>query len=239
MEVSWNPWHGCDKTSPGCKNCYVYRRDAKYELDSRQAKKNKSFSMPIDRYKNGEYKVKSGTLFDTCFTSDFFLDKADEWRKDAWKIIKERSDCSFFFITKRIDRFYTSLPNDWGDGYDHVAIGLTVENQDRVDYRMPIFMSLPIKHKLVICAPLLEKLDLSKYLTKDIECVSVGGESGGRCARICDYDWVLDIREQCKKAGVNFSYHQTGSKLKKDGKLYIIERKLQHSQARKANIELK
>ena len=32
----WNPWHGCKKISPGCLNCYVYRRDAEFGKDSRK-----------------------------------------------------------------------------------------------------------------------------------------------------------------------------------------------------------
>ena len=30
----WNPWHGGKKISPGCLNCYVYRRDAEFGKDS-------------------------------------------------------------------------------------------------------------------------------------------------------------------------------------------------------------
>ena len=37
--AEWNPWHGCRKYSPGCLNCYVYRRDAKYELDASAVRK--------------------------------------------------------------------------------------------------------------------------------------------------------------------------------------------------------
>lgn len=36
---AWNPWHGCHKISPGCMNCYVYRRDSKYEIDSSAVRK--------------------------------------------------------------------------------------------------------------------------------------------------------------------------------------------------------
>ena len=39
MEVIWNLWHGCRKYSAGCKNCYVYRRDGKYDVDSTKVRK--------------------------------------------------------------------------------------------------------------------------------------------------------------------------------------------------------
>jgi len=58
-------------------------------------------------------------------------------------------------LTKRIDRFMVSLSADWGDGYDNVFIGCTVENQALVDYRLPLFLSYPIKRRFVAAAPLL------------------------------------------------------------------------------------
>jgi hypothetical protein len=67
------------------------------------------------------------------------------------------------------------------------------------------------------------------------EGVIVGGESGAQ-ARPCDYGWVLGIRTQCVAAGVPFRFKQTGAQFIKDGKLYRIERKFQHAQARKAGI---
>ena len=148
-------------------------------------------------------------------------------------MIKQRSDCWFYFFTKRIDRLEECLPPDWGDGYDNVLIGCTVENQDRADFRLPIFLSLPIKHRSIIAAPLLEKIDIASYLSGSIEQVSVSGESGIQ-ARPCNYDWILDIRRQCVEKNVPFSFHQTGAHFIKDGKLYNIERKYQISQARKA-----
>jgi len=117
----WNLWHGCHKLSPGCQHCYVYRGDAKRDIDSSVVTQTKSFDLPIRRKKNGDYKVPSGSLVYTCFTSDFFVADADEWRAEAWKMIRERSDLRFLIITKRIDRFSQSLPNDWGEGYDNAT----------------------------------------------------------------------------------------------------------------------
>lgn len=57
MNDTWNPWHGCRKISDGCKNCYVYRRDAQYDIDSTAVVKNKTFYAPAERYKYGNYKM--------------------------------------------------------------------------------------------------------------------------------------------------------------------------------------
>lgn len=238
--ADWNPWHGCTKISPGCKYCYVYRQDEMYgsETNSSICKKNGAFDLPIKRKRDGTYKIPSGKVVFTCFTSDFFLKDADEWRTECWKMIKERQDLMFYFFTKRIDRFYECIPSDWGKGYDNVIIGCTVENQEMADYRLPIFIDAPIKHKVIIVAPFIGEIDLEKYLSEEIEEVSVGGESGVE-ARVCDYNWVLSLREQCVRKDVPFRFHQTGARLLKDGKVYRIQRGYQLVQAKKANINYK
>lgn len=234
--TTWNPWHGCHKLSPGCMHCYVYRGDAKHEIDSSVVTQTKNFDLPLRRKRDGAYKVPSGILVYTCFTSDFFVADADVWRRQAWQMMRVRNDLEFLIITKRIDRFSECLPDDWGTGYDNVTICCTVENQNMAAYRLPIFREAPIKHKLIICEPLLEKIDLSAFRIGEwIDQVVAGGESGMK-ARICDYNWVLSLREECISQRVNFWFKQTGAHFLKDGKLYSIGRQYQHLQARKANI---
>ncbi|MDE6786368.1 MAG: phage Gp37/Gp68 family protein, partial [Muribaculaceae bacterium] len=178
--VSWNPWHGCHKISEGCRHCYVYREDAAFgtSTPANVVRRTASFSLPLKRDRRGNLKYPAGTMFALCFTSDLLLEEADEWRKEIWNMIRERSDCRFFFFTKRITRLSECLPEDWGEGYDNVAIGCTVENQDMAQIRMPVFLSLPIRHRLVIVAPMISRVDLRPYLNSDlIEEVSGGGES--------------------------------------------------------------
>lgn len=232
----WNLWHGCHKLSAGCKHCYVYRGDARRDVDSSLVTQTRNFDLPVRKKRNGEYKIPSGTLVYTCFTSDFFVEDADAWRPRAWEMIRQRSDLRFLMITKRIDRLAACLPPDWGDGYDHVTICCTVENQACADYRLPIYKEAPVKHKVIICEPLLERVDLEPYRIGEwIEQVVAGGESGYG-ARPCDFDWILRLREVCVKNNVSFWFKQTGAQFIKDGKCYRIERRLQHAQARKAGV---
>lgn len=237
MEYNWNPWHGCHKLSPGCKNCYVFCGDERHGKNGAEIRKNADFDLPVKKGRSG-YKIPSGSLVLTCFSSDFFLDEADLWREEAWRFIRERSDLEFFFITKRIHRFFDCIPDDWGDGYDNVTIGCTCENQAMAQFRLPLFVKAPIKHKIVICEPLLEEIDLENLLKSgDVESISAGGESGEQ-ARVCDYDWVLKLRQFSADHDIKFSFHQTGARLKKDGRIYLVERRLQSAQARKANIDI-
>ena len=180
MSVSWNPWHGCQRVSEGCRECYVYRQDAAWQKDGGHVVKTTAFSLPVRRSRDGRWKIPAGEMVFTCFTSDFLLAEADVWRREAWEMIRLRRDLHFMFFTKRIDRLSECLPGDWGAGYEHVTIGCTVENQRMADYRLPIFQKLPIRHKIIVCAPLIGPIDLAPYLGPEIEQVSVGA-----CLRLC------------------------------------------------------
>lgn len=233
--ADWNLWHGCHKISQGCKNCYVYRADKRYDRDSSVVQKTGNFNLPIRRTRDGGYKIPSGEMVYTCFTSDFFLEDADAWRPDAWRMMKQRADLEFLFITKRIHRFYDCIPKDWGNGYPNVHICCTVETQERADFRLPIFREAPIQKKSIVCEPLLEKMDVSAYLGDWVLELLCGGESGEE-ARPVYYDWILDLRRQCIEHDVSFYFHQTGLWFFKDGRMYRVNRKFQHKQARKAGI---
>ena len=238
--VTWNPWHGCTKYSEGCRYCYVYRQDEAYgsTVSSEQCRKTQNFDLPVKKKRGGGFKVEPGSVVMTCFTSDFLLKDADEWRGECWEMIKSRFDCTFYFFTKRIERFMECVPDDWGDGYDNVIVGCTCENQDRADYRLPIFAKLPIRYKTVIIGPMLGPVDLEKYLDGSICEVTCSGESGAN-VRPLNYDWVLDVRRQCMNQGVSFQFHQTGAYFIKDGRTYHIPRRLQMLQAHKAGIDCK
>ena len=246
--VTWNLWHGCTKVSSGCLNCYMYRRDEAIGKDPAVVYKTSSFGLPVAKYRSGEYagryKVPAGSLIYTCFSSDFFHPEADKWREDAWDIIRRRPDCDFFMITKRPERIADNLPSDWGKGWENVTIAVTAENQKAADRRLPVYLGVPMCHYAVMIEPMLSAVNLRPYFKEFtlpggrplIGSVSLGGESGPH-ARPCDFNWVLDVSRQCIENGVRFHYHQTGAKLIKDGKEYIIPRKQQHSQARKAHLD--
>ena len=229
----WNPWRGCHRYSEGCRFCYIHKGDAKRGVDTNQIQKTDNFYAPIARKKNGEYKMKPGLVY-LCFSSDFLLEDADPWRQECWDMIRQRRDCRFLFLTKRIERFPDCLPEDWGDGWDNVVVGCTVENQEEADKRLPLFSRLPIRHRNIICQPMLSAINLERYLN-GVELVVAGGESD-RFARPLCYDWVLSLREQCMRQKVSFEFRQCGTHFIKDGKTYTLQKKDLCSQARKANI---
>ncbi|MBQ6021264.1 MAG: DUF5131 family protein [Clostridia bacterium] len=235
----WNPWHGCRKISPGCAHCYVYRRDESVGRDASVVTRTASFSLPLAKTRRGDYKLTpdAGTVW-TCMTSDFFLEEADVWRPECWDIIRSRQDLDFTITTKRIGRFADCVPPDWGGGWNNVAVCCTCEDQQRADERLPVLLSLPIRHKKMICEPMLGELRIEKYLADgQLEHVICGGESGPD-ARPCRLEWVLSLREQCVRYRVPFTFKQTGAVFVKDGRTYYIKRERQMAQAKKSGLSV-
>ena len=233
--MNWEPWTGCYSMSDGCTNCYFYGPHAK-RFGQNTVQKTDKFDWPIRTNAKGEWRIKGAKVLPTCFATDFFLPEADEWRKEAWSTIRQRPDIDFLLLTKRIDRFYESLPDDWGEGYDNVNLGCTVENQEIADYRLPLFLSFPIKRRFIACSPLLGAVDLSPYLHA-VDHVTVGGETS-RAARVCQFDWVLSIREQCVKSNTTFWFKNTGSLFQRDGELLKINPFQQSTYARDLGLNI-
>lgn len=226
MHDIWNPWHGCRKISEGCQNCYMYFLDRKRGQDGSKIFRVKNqFDYPIQKDKNGRYKIKSGEKIRVCMTSDFFLEEADQWRNEAWSFMRIRSDVVFFLLTKRPERVFKCLPSNWGLGWDNIFFSVTCENQKRADERIPILLDLPFKHKGIVCAPLIDRIDIRKYLLQNqIEQVIAGGENYDG-SRPCNYEWIKFLREQCEKKNITFCFIETGTYFIKDNKLYHLSNK--------------
>ncbi len=234
--IIWNLIHGCHRKSEGCKNCYVFARDEQHGIDTNIVRKTASFDLPLRRDRNKEWKIPSGSMVMTCFSSDFFIEEMDQWRSEAWGMMRLRDDLQFYMVTKRPERVLQSLPEYWEEIRNRIFICCTMESQRRADERLPIFHSLPLNHKDIIVEPMLEAIDFRGNLG-GIDSVTVGGESGMH-ARPCNYDWILNVRKQCEEAGIGFHFKQTGGKFVKGNQTYNLSHRIQMEQARKANIDL-
>lgn len=118
-----------------------------------------------------------------------------------------------------------------------MTVGVSCENQQMVDERLSILSTQPIKHRNIVLQPLIEGVNIEPYLSKT-ELVVVGGEYGvnGRSLR---YEWVLDIREQCIKANVDFEFRQCATHFIKDDKEYTLAYNQLGRQAKAAGINFK
>lgn len=103
--------------------------------------------------------------------------------------------------------------DDWlaGRPPSNVWVGCSAESQERLEQRVPHFLSIPAKVRFLSCEPLMGGLDFPHG--KDfpaIDWVIVGGESGPK-ARECNLAWIEDIVTQCRKAKVPVFVKQLGS----------------------------
>lgn len=238
MHDIWNPWHGCVKCSEGCLNCYMFYLDKIHgNGDSSLVTKTSSFNYPLSKFRSGRYKIQSGEMIRVCMTSDFFIEEADDWRDDAWEIMRRRPDVKFFLLTKRPERVSDHLPSDWGDGWENIFFNVTTENQKRADERIPLLLDLPFKHKGIMCAPFIGEVSIEKYLSSGhIEQVICGGENYDG-ARPCHFNWVKKLRSECEKHYVTFCFIETGTVFVKDGKRYRIpDKRIQAEMAAKSQM---
>ena len=223
----WNPWRGCHRCSEGCRFCYIHKGDARRGVDTGDIRPSAKFDAPLG--------MKGNQTVYVCFSSDFLLPEADAWRPRCWQIMRRRPDLHFLFLTKRIHRLEDCLPSDWGSGYENVTIGCTVEHQAAARERLPIFTRVPIRHRNIVCQPMLGPMDLTGWL-EGTELVIAGGEAD-RNARPLDYNWVLELRRQCVQAGVAFLFRQCGTYFLKDGVRYRLKTRDLAWQARRAGID--
>jgi len=155
---TWNPWQGCKKVSAGCQNCYMYRDKKRYGQDPSVVVRSKppTFNKPLHWKEPAKVFV--------CSWSDFFIEEADEWRGEAWEIIKKCPHLIFQILTKRPERIKQCLPEDWGEEYSNVWLGVTAENQEMADLRIPLLLEIPATIYFASCEPLLERIDIRQYL---------------------------------------------------------------------------
>jgi protein gp37 len=148
--------------------------------------------------------------------SDLFHENVPDWFIDAaFRTMCRGGQHQFQILTKRPERMAAYIGRRtevWGElasTSPHIWLGTSVEAQDYVG-RAAVVAELPCAVRFLSCEPLLGSLDLRRVLgTKLINWVIVGGESG-RKPRPMEPLWVLDIRDQCREAGVPFFFKQWG-----------------------------
>ena len=196
--ATWNPWHGCHKVSPGCKFCYMFSDKKRYGQNPNVVVRSKTlFDAPL--------KWAEGKLIFTCSWSDWFIEEADEWRDEAYGVIRQTDRHTYQILTKRIERAAGRFPDP---PLPNVWIGVSVESPT-YKYRIDILRETPAALRFLSIEPLLE--DIGDLNLAGIGWVIVGGESG-HGARPLNIQWVRNIVRQCRDAGVPVFVKQLGAK---------------------------
>lgn len=98
-------------------------------------------------------------------------------------------------------------------------------------------MDIPARHKGIMVAPFVGKVDLESYLSSgQIETVLADGENY-EGTRPLYYEWVRLLYDQCRKYNIPFSFYGTGNVFVKDGRHYHICKSYQRVQALRSGLQ--
>lgn len=216
---------GCTPVSEGCQNCYaraIYERWGKDHsiVTAHEDKLNR-----LARAKFPEHSPKRGKehrpMAFVCDTGDLFHESVpDAFIRDALDMMAYRSDVDWQILSKRPQRMRAFI-NDFaiGDGFKmpfNIWLGVTAENQQRADERIPILLDTPAAVRFVSVEPMLGPVDLwwmeacrrcnpTRYepAVTYLDWVICGAESGPN-RRPLKVEWAQELYEQCKDAAVPF-----------------------------------
>jgi protein gp37 len=209
-EATWNPVTGCSKVSPGCKHCYAERMalrlqamgQANYRTGFRVTLHPAALALPL-RWKRPH------TIFVNSMSDLFHREVPLAFILEVFATMHRADWHRYQILTKRVERLAELDPDlPWAQ---HIWQGVTVEHPDYAS-RIEILRNTGAFVKLLSLEPLMAPMPRLKL--RGIDWVIVGGESGPG-ARPIREDWVLDIRDQCRNAGVAFYFKQWGGLFKK------------------------
>lgn len=232
---TFNPWVGCTKVSPGCKFCY-----AEHLMDHRMGRAKWGAGQPRQRTSLANRRkpiawdkaaAKAGIrqrVFSASLSDVFDVEAPQEWRDELWALIAKTSNLDWLLLTKRPQNVMGMVPASWKFLFPkNVWMGVSVENQDAANERIPILLDIPACTRFLSCEPLLGPVDLTRVrvpwgernaldgavegrgMTPSIDWVIVGGESGAN-ARPMHPEWARSLRDQCLVSGTRFFFKQWG-----------------------------
>jgi len=206
-EETWNPVTGCDPVSPACRNCYA--KPMAYRLRGRcgyPADEPFRVTMHPDKIDLPRKWKTPRRVFVVSMGDLFHAKVPDDYRDKIMDVIEDSRLHTFLMLTKRPEgmaNYFTRRPvpeNCW--------IGVTVEDQQRVDERLPILRGIDAPVRFVSVEPLLGSVDLGLVPGDRIGWVIAGAETSpwkGR-ARAMKSEWAGSVRDQCQGAGVPFLF---------------------------------
>jgi protein gp37 len=250
-DATWNPTAGCSLVSPGCTNCYAMRvahRLARmpeqrefYAGMTQESKAGPVWTGSVRLIEKALDRPLHWTRPRRIFVnsmSDLFHEALPYAAIDkVFAVMALAPQHTFQVLTKRAERmrdYVGGFPDrraifDSHSGLDYVTwplpnvwLGVSVEDQERADERIPHLLATPAAVRFLSCEPLLGPIEFSDVSRRSdaieqlgrralagIGWVIAGGESGPN-ARPMHPDWARSLRDQCAAAGVAFFFKQWG-----------------------------
>ncbi len=215
-EATWNPLTGCNKISPGCKNCYAEKLSHRLQKMGQYNYRN-GFNLTLHHHALSiPLKWKKPKMIFVNSMSDLFHNKVPvSFIKKVFEVMNSCPQHHFQVLTKRAERLEElSCKLTWTK---NIWMGVSVENKNYM-FRIPHLLQTPAYIKFLSLEPLLGSLPDLKL--KGIDWVIVGGESGPK-ARVIKPEWVKQIQLRCIKTKTAFFFKQWGGvKKHKTGRLF-------------------
>lgn len=217
LDYTWNPTHGCSHSgTPGCDHCWA-RDMAKYlaGMGVKGYSKDEPFRVVFDSSKLSEpHKVKKPSIIGVSFMGDLFHDNI-HWASvgNILQVIAHNTHHKFLLLTKRPEKMahIIHVYNDIFGLPKNLWLGVSCENQETANERIPILLSIPNVKRFVSFEPLLGKIN---YDLSELDWALIGAESGSGM-RQCDIGWVRNLASQCWDADIPVFIKQ----IHQDGKL--------------------
>jgi protein gp37 len=210
-DATWNPVTGCDPVSPGCDHCYaagIARRFA----GTPAWPDGFAVTLRPDRLDIPAHWRKGRRVF-VCSTSDLLHQAVpDDYLARVFAVMADNPRHTFQVLTKRHARLKHAMP---AQPIPNVHVGVTAENQDRLNLRLPHLAATPAAVRFLSVEPMLGPVTIPTELLPTLGWVIAGGESG-RGARCMDPAWLLALQGQCRQAGVPFFAKQLGTVLARE-----------------------
>ena len=220
-EATWNPTTGCDKTSPGCDNCYALTLSkrlkamgqAKYQKDGDPHSSGPGFGLTVHPDTLDIPRSWSGrrTIFVNSMSDLFHPEVPESYISQVFDVIAGTPHHQYQVLTKRSKRLAeVGQRLDWPP---NLWMGVSIEST-KYRFRLDHLRRVNAAVRFVSAEPLLGSLE---SLNLDgIHWVIAGGESGPR-ARLVEEAWLVDLRDQCAAAAVPFFFKQWGGRTPKAG----------------------
>jgi protein gp37 len=236
-------WH-CEKVSPACTNCYastLNQRNLPHcgtGLDYTRASRDQvEIFLDLDVLRQPLQWKKPRRIF-VCSMTDLFGDFVpDDMIGEVWRLMANLQRHTYHVLTKRADRLALLIPRlvaTFGV-LENLQLGVTVENQDYADERIPRLLQVDAAVRFISYEPALGGIDIRRYLSRPhpngwnngLSWVIAGGESGAK-ARPPHPSWFEDVRDQCQAAGVPFFFKQWGSYVRWEPKYSANESRIRY-----------
>lgn len=220
-EATWNPTTGCDRTSPGCDNCYALTLAkrlkamgvAKYQADGDPTTSGPGFALTLhhDSLDQPRRWRAPRTIFVNSMSDLFHPAVPEAFIREVFEVIAETPRHTYQVLTKRSQRLARLADSlAWPD---NLWMGVSVESA-KYAFRIQHLAQTPAAVKFLSCEPLLAPL--GEVELGGIDWVIAGGESGPG-AREMLLPWVSELRDQCLGARVPFFFKQWGGRTPKAG----------------------